>query len=239
MSADGEGFGSDPGEELVARVIPLRRRGESPRVLADEPRPPSSPPEDEPARGERSVWDPPPGELRRRTPQASRPSHAGTGVPARRAPGALLGSGAAAAAAIIATVLLALALGGAPGQSGSAPRRTEASASHAGRPPHGATAEVLGRSAPAHHATLPRSRGPRTRAAGAETSSRAPGLAAAAPTSASASVAAGSPTEPPASASVSPPTQEARSTPVANDSAPASDTNAQSASATREFGFEQ
>ncbi len=237
MSADGEGFSSDPGEELVAKVIPLRRRGESPRVLADEPRPPSNAPEDEPARGERSVWDPPPGELRRRTPRAGGPSRAGRRVLARRTPGGLLGAGAAAAATIIAAALLALGLGGLQGQSGSAPGRGDASASRAAHPAHGATAQVIRHSTSSQHATLPRSRGARTRtAAGAETSSRTRGLTATSPTSASASVGDHPQTQPP-SASVSPPPQEARSTPVANDGAATA--HAQSASATHEFGFEQ
>lgn len=64
---DGEGTPPDNDDELLAKVIPLRRRrGEpvAPQILADEPGGVSDPPEDPPAPVEWSIWEPLPAELR-------------------------------------------------------------------------------------------------------------------------------------------------------------------------------
>lgn len=66
MPRDGEGTPTDSDDELLAKVVPLRRRGGepvSPRILADEPRGQSQPPEAPEAHIEWSIWDPPPDEL--------------------------------------------------------------------------------------------------------------------------------------------------------------------------------
>jgi hypothetical protein len=66
---DGEGAPPDGGDELGAKVIPLRRRGdgpEAPRILADEPRRSSEAREHPPAPAEWSIWQRPPDELRLR-----------------------------------------------------------------------------------------------------------------------------------------------------------------------------
>jgi hypothetical protein len=72
---DGEGTPPGNDDELLAKVIPLRRRGTDPaepQILADEPRGVSDPPEDPPALIEWSIWEPPPAELnwRERKPPA-------------------------------------------------------------------------------------------------------------------------------------------------------------------------
>lgn len=61
---DGEGNPLDD-DELLAKVIPLRRRGREPRILRDEPGV-SERPENPPAPVQWSIWDPLPPELRRR-----------------------------------------------------------------------------------------------------------------------------------------------------------------------------
>ena len=65
-----DGEGSPPGsdDELLAKVIPLRRRGGEPvvpRILADEPRDVREGLEDPSAPGEWSIWDPTPAEVNR------------------------------------------------------------------------------------------------------------------------------------------------------------------------------
>jgi hypothetical protein len=66
---DGEGTPPDGDDELLAKVIPLRRRGGEPpaaQILADEPRGTPDPPEGAPTPIEWSIWEPPPAELRPR-----------------------------------------------------------------------------------------------------------------------------------------------------------------------------
>lgn len=63
---DGEGTPPGNDDELLAKVIPLRRRGTDPvepQILADEPRGAPDPPEDPPVLIEWSIWEPPPAEL--------------------------------------------------------------------------------------------------------------------------------------------------------------------------------
>jgi hypothetical protein len=65
---DGEGTPPGSDDELLAKVIPLRRRGEpvAPRILADEPRDVPHGLEDPSAVGEWSIWDPTAAEPNRR-----------------------------------------------------------------------------------------------------------------------------------------------------------------------------
>ena len=74
-----DGEGSPPGsdDELLAKVIPLRRRGSEPiepQILADEPRRAPGPREDPPQLTEWSIWEPLPAQLkwRERKPPALR-----------------------------------------------------------------------------------------------------------------------------------------------------------------------
>ncbi len=63
---DGEGTPPGNEDELLAKVIPLRRRGtgsNEPRILADEPRRAPGPPEDPPELTEWSIWEPLPAKL--------------------------------------------------------------------------------------------------------------------------------------------------------------------------------
>ncbi len=74
--SDGEGTPPDGDDELLAKVIPLRRRGGEPpaaQILADEPRGTSDPAEGAPTPIEWSIWEAPPAELRprERKPSAS------------------------------------------------------------------------------------------------------------------------------------------------------------------------
>ncbi len=78
---DGDGSSSEDGDGLVAQIIPLRHRGRSPEGHsaaqgpapdpADDARDLSVAAGDMEARGERSVWDHPTAELRRRTDAGS------------------------------------------------------------------------------------------------------------------------------------------------------------------------
>jgi hypothetical protein len=62
---DGEGTPPDNDDELLAKVIPLRRRrGEPAQNVADELGGASDPPEDPPPVGEWSIWEQLPAELR-------------------------------------------------------------------------------------------------------------------------------------------------------------------------------
>jgi hypothetical protein len=64
---DGEGAPPDGSDQLLAKIIPLRRRAgepKGPQILVDEPRRASEPQEHPPAASEWSIWEPPPDELR-------------------------------------------------------------------------------------------------------------------------------------------------------------------------------
>ena len=74
---DGEGTPPGNDDELLAKVIPLRRRGTEPvepQILADEPRHTPGPPEDPPELTEWSIWEPLPAKLnwRERKPPSLR-----------------------------------------------------------------------------------------------------------------------------------------------------------------------
>lgn len=114
---DGDGIFTEGEDELVAQIIPLRRQGlepderhSGPDELYSQAREP------EPQVAERSVWDEPATELRRREPPATRRR--------RRA-------AAAATVAVICVLVLALALGIFQGRSGSGARPAGSSASRA------------------------------------------------------------------------------------------------------------
>jgi hypothetical protein len=73
---DGEWAPPDRGDELVAKVIPLRRRGDGPKapeILADEPHRSSEAHEHPPAPSEWSIWQRPPEELRLREREPAPP----------------------------------------------------------------------------------------------------------------------------------------------------------------------
>jgi len=126
---DGEGTPPGTDDELLATVIPLRRRESKqvgPRILADEPGNRARPSEDLPAPTERSVWDAPPGELlRRRPPDAGSAGGRALGaqVLERRRPRRLFGALAAATLTITAAAAVALTLGALDGQSGHTAQR--------------------------------------------------------------------------------------------------------------------
>ncbi len=131
---DGDGTTGD--EELVAQIIPLRRRAgpiAAPQSLDRRPREVLAPPRNPPAPTERSVWDQPMPELRRRpipdsvwsadTPTPNAPLH--VGGPARWA---LM----PAAVAAVAVVAVALVVGGLLlAQPHRAAQHTGSSTSHA------------------------------------------------------------------------------------------------------------
>ncbi len=128
--SDGEGTPPGTDDELLATVIPLRRREREPvgpRILADEPGNRARPSEDPAAPAERSVWDAPAGELRRRRPPATAGPARGRAVGAqvleRRRPRHLFGALAAATLTITAAAAVALTLGTLDGQSGGTAQR--------------------------------------------------------------------------------------------------------------------
>lgn len=114
---DGDGSSSEDGDGLVAQIIPLRHRGReadeqppprtSAQELAEDDLPPSA--SYASARGERSVWDQPTAELRRRADPGSTRASSSSGAGDRRLtaprPRRLL---AAAAAVTLGVVALAI-----------------------------------------------------------------------------------------------------------------------------------
>jgi hypothetical protein len=142
---DGDGGSTDTDEELVAQIIPLRQRerGSAPQTVIERPGPRSGRGEDALPPLERSVWDQPTTELRRRAPAA-----ADSGVPGlaarawRRGLPRPVKFGAAAAGGVVCVVLLMFAVGALQGPSASLPRRARLSApgaiSASNRPPAGA-----------------------------------------------------------------------------------------------------
>jgi hypothetical protein len=236
---DGDGISIDRDGELLAQIIPLRRRTSEPcaaEILADEPADPLDGPDALPASAvERSVWEQPSGQLRRRAPKAgpaSRGPAADTRLPGRRGLAHLLTVAAVGAIAVV----VALALGGAAGRSGSRPQKYAAS----GLTPRVGAAGLTGRdtsrprrSAAAHHPTHPR-RPPAASARARSTRSKS----AAPPSTSGSSVPAPEPAPAdnvPAASSPQPETQSAPATHYT----PVSEPSAESASVNREFGFER
>ncbi len=153
---DGDGTTGD--EELVAQIIPLRRRAgpvAAPQGLDRRPREVLAPPQDPPAPAERSVWDQPMPELRRRpipdsvwsagTPASS--AHPYLGGPARWA-------FMPAAVAAVAVVAVALVVGGLLlTQPRRAARHTNSSTSHARVSASAAHESAKSRSTASHRAS--------------------------------------------------------------------------------------
>jgi hypothetical protein len=241
-----DGNGLDSGEELVAQVIPLRRRGEPPQILADEPRGGFDPLDEPFGQSERSVWEQPTAELRRRAPDPGRSVRGwltGFAGQVRDRPGRFITGAAATAAGIIAVVLLALSIGAFSGRSGTTPRRGSSTALHGGQPATGVTAQVIHHSPPPHHSTTSRRATHKTRARtpAATTISHGRELAAAGgTTSTPASVqdqTAGS--QAPASNPAPQQQPAAENTPASNGNSSRSTESAESTSVEREFTFER
>jgi hypothetical protein len=240
---DGDGISSDTDGELLAQIIPLRRRQSepgAPEILADEPAGALEGPEALPSlSAERSVWDQPSVDLRRRAPSGG-PASGGPAADTRllghrMLAGFLTGAAAIAAVGAIA-VVVALALGGATGRSG--PRPQKYAASHL-TPRVGVTrftgraSSHSRRSAAAHHQTHPR------RAAAVNVAAQSTGVKSAAPPSTLGSSAPAQEQAPADNAPVSSsPQPVAQSAPAAGYT-PVSEPSAESASTNREFGFER
>lgn len=162
---DGDRFSSDGEDGLVAQIIPLRHRERdpdeqpSPGTQARDDDPPLSL-GDVPPQGERSIWDPPTAELRRRRTETGSTQSLGSrvdggGTLASRFSWRLL---AVAATVALSAVVFALAVSSAyRGQSGSAMRQTASSTLRA-------SATAKGRSATANHSPARRSRQAQTAA---------------------------------------------------------------------------
>jgi hypothetical protein len=165
---DGDRFSSDGEDGLVAQIIPLRQRERDPdeqpspgtqaRDVAADDLPPSL--GDMPPRGERSVWDQPTAELRRRRTETGSTQSLGSrvdgaGTLALRFSWRLL---AVAATVALGAVVFALVVSSAyRGRSGSAMRQTASSALRA-------SSTAKGRSATANHSPARRSRQAQTAA---------------------------------------------------------------------------
>lgn len=240
---DGDGISIDTDGELLAQIIPLRRRTSepyAPEILADEPADPLDGPDALPLSAvERSVWEQPSGQLRRRAPKAgpaSRWPAADTRLPGRRRLAHLLTGAAAVAAVGAIAVVVALALGGAAGRSGSRPQKYAASGLTSRVGAAGLTGRDTSRprrSAAAHHPTHPR----RPAAATArERSTRS--KSAAPPSTSGSSVPAPEPAPADNVPAASSPQQETQSAPATHYT-PVSEPSAESASVNREFGFER
>jgi hypothetical protein len=234
----------DPDGELLAQVIPLRRREREPsarEILADEPAVPLDGPETPPPSVERSVWDQPIVELRRRAPDGSRSTGgapaAVTPVRVRRVLARLLAGAAAAAAAGAIAIIGGFAHGGAAGRPASTAPQKYAESRLGPRPGVaglGARASSRShRSATAHQPThRRRAAAPTAGAPRAVSRSAAPSLTAGSRTPIQ-EVATTDST--PSSSSPQPVVQSA---PAANYT-PISRPSAESASVNREFGFER
>lgn len=156
---DGDRFSSDGEDGLVAQIIPLRHREcdpdeqPSPGTQARDDDPPPSL-GDVPPQGERSIWDPPTAELRRRRTETGSTESFGSRVDgagrlASRFSWRLL---AVAATVALGAVVFALVVSSAyRGRSGSAMRQTASSAL-------GASSTAKGHSATATHSSARRSR---------------------------------------------------------------------------------
>ncbi len=159
---DGDGDG-----EMVAQIIPLRRRAgpiAPPRSPDHRPREVLAPPREPPAATERSVWDQPTTELRRRTipdsvwstdaPAPSAPLHRGRAERWALMPAAV-GVAALALVALVLVVgglLLARADRGSPHAGASASSgRTPAGATHGSVKPHLTVSHRTGAADTAHH----------------------------------------------------------------------------------------
>ncbi len=242
---EGDGISIDTDGELLAQIIPLRRRTSepyAPAILADEPAGPLEDPEDLPSLPvERSVWDQPSVELRRRAPNGGAASGRTTGdtrfLGHRMAARFLAGAAAIAAVGAIAVVVVTLALGGAASRSGSRPQKYAASrlVPPAGIAPLTDQASSRPRhSAAAHHQTRPR------RPATVTTPSQSTGRKSVAQPSILGSDTTGQETTPAEQAPSSSPSPQpvVHSAPRTNYT-PVSGSNAGGASGNREFGFER
>ena len=99
----------DPDGELLAQVIPLRRRASEPsvrEVLADEPAPPSDGPGTPLPSSERSVWDQPVLDLRRRATNGARSAGRAPGAEVRVRVRHLLVRAGAAAVVTLGTIAI-------------------------------------------------------------------------------------------------------------------------------------
>ena len=237
---DGDGVSIDTDGELLAQIIPLRRRERephAPEILADEPAGPLDEPEAlRSSSAERSVWDEPSVELRRRAPNgasAKRGPTADTRSSGHGTPARLLSAAAAIAAAGAIAVVAALLLGGTAARPTHRPAasrlvsRTPTSRLTAQAPSH------TQHSTAAHQRTHPRPHTALTRVAQSSgTKSATPPATAGSSTP----VQEGSAAENtiPSSSSQAP----APSAPAA-DSGPVASPTAENASANRAFGFER
>jgi hypothetical protein len=235
--SDGNGVGS--GEELVAQVIPLRRRGEPPaQILTDEPPGWFEPLDELLGPSERSVWEQPTVELRRRTPEPSEPHNgrlAGVGARVRERPGRFLAGGAAAVAGIAIAVAVGLSVGVFSGREGTLPPRGISASLQVGQAA-GLTAHESRHSPPSLHTSTRRRR---TAASQAHASTRPHELTTRSGNNTPASAqeqTAGS--QAPNTASVGQQQPVADSTPASTGSSPAVSEGAQYTSAERQFGFE-
>lgn len=238
---DSDGISIDTDGELLAQIIPLRRRKSepcAPEILADEPAGPLDGPDALPSLSvERSVWDEPSVELRRRAPNADpasgRPA-ADARLPGRRRLAPFVTGAAAVAVVGVIAVVVALALGGATGRSVSRPQQYAASR----LTPRVGMTRLTGRaasrprrSATAHHQTHPRRAGT-VRAQSTESKAAVPPST----PGSSAPVQEEAPADnAPASSS---PQQVAQSAPGAGYT-PVPARSAEDASVNREFGFER
>jgi hypothetical protein len=239
---DGDGISSDADGELLAQIIPLRRRQSepgAPEILADEPAGPLEGPEALPSSSvERSVWDQPSVDLRRRAPNgpASGGPAADTRLLGHRSLARFLTGAAAIAAVGAIAVVVALALGGATGRSGPRPQKYAASRLTPRVGLVGFTGRASShsrRSAAAHHQTHPR------RAAALNVAAQSTGVKSAAPPSTLGSSAPAQERAPADNAPVSSSPQPVAQSAPASGYTPVSEPSAESASTNREFGFER
>jgi hypothetical protein len=245
---DGEGIPPSTDEELLAQVIPLRRRGvedPAPWILADEPRRPAEEPdavfdrpEDPSMPAERSIWDPAPPPLRRRPSpnpiRFARVSARLTDILGRQTRARFIGAAVAVAGTIGVATLLVLAFGVLRGQSGPAAQHAISAGLQASRSKDGSAGLATRPSSPAHRTTAARAGSDRRPAVAitARTTSTAHKLApSGSGTGVSATIQYRAPTaQSPTAASTSPPAVE---------SSPAPKERSASASVSREFGFER
>lgn len=151
--SDGDDGCKDPGDELVAQIIPLRRRAHQPGEPADvlgEPDGRERSP-DRPRSGERSVWEQPTVELRRRgAEQRSPPADVQRPAPPRRAILAvLLPLGTVGVVVLVAFAVVAL-------QGGSPPTAQVASELRPTPPSAAPVVPATGRSSASQHRSTSR-----------------------------------------------------------------------------------
>ncbi len=247
MPRDGEGIPPSTDEELLAQVIPLRRRGGeggAPQILADEPRRPASeldgvfdPPENPSVPAERSIWDPAPPPLRRR-PSANpirfaRARTRLTDILGRQARARFIGAAIAVAGTIGVAAFLVFGLGALRGHAGPPAQHAISAGLQASRSADGSEGLATRPSSPPHRVTTAHTGSHRRPppAATAKTASAAPKFV---PASSGVGVPATIQYHSPA---VQSPTGASAPPPIA-ESSPAPKGSSASASAGREFGFE-